>query len=239
MNPGRRVRWAHCTGACLIALAVVLGSVCARAEAPMRTDDAGTLAKGGQKIEFTGAKDVAQRTGGLAYGLSPIENLELGLSRSSADNFADPALGGSQASALSAKWVPVQSETGWSFGLSLVRGLDRQGSPTSSRQTEHSTDLTGLASYRWDDGRAVHGNLGGSQTGLAGQTATTRRWSLGYELPVAAGMQVTLETFGQTRAKAAQAVGLRYRLAEGLKVSGLLGRDARGQFSQAGLAWEF
>ena len=88
-------------------LAAALSCATAFAEAPMITDDAGTLDKHGKKIEGSFVKSRSERVYGLSGGYSPINNVELGLSLQHSRDKRIPASG--NATGLSAKWIPLKS----------------------------------------------------------------------------------------------------------------------------------
>lgn len=89
------------------------------AEPPMHVDDAGTLARGGMKVEGKLDRDHKARGGELVFGFAPLDYLEIGLAAARAhDREVTPStrLDGAW---VGVKWVPIQAETGWSLGLSL------------------------------------------------------------------------------------------------------------------------
>ncbi|MCX8018504.1 MAG: hypothetical protein N2690_11485, partial [Rhodocyclaceae bacterium] len=196
--------------------------------------------KGGMKIEGAWARDERARGGELLIGFAPLEHLEISLAASrSRDRAEDPAtrLGGS---AIGLKWVPIQNETGWSFGASLILDrvrVDERANDARWVATGHA--LTGLASYRFPDGQKVHANLGVLRTRAPGERDTLGSWGLGYEYPLGEKLQLTAEIFGAEKSRPDKALGLRYAVAEGLKLSGAIGRGNDRSFGQIGFAWEF
>ena len=207
----------------------------ARAERPMVVDDAGTLARGGAKVEFGLSRDGQARGLEAAVGYGPIDHVEveLGVGRSR-DRSASPTL---RARSLGAalKWVPLQAEHGLSAGLKLQAAHDdvRHGDDVRT----HALDL--LATWSFDAGPRLHANLGRESvdTGRGDERAT--RWGLGLDVPLGAPVQLTLETFGARHARPDRQVGLRWELAEGLKLSGAVGRGNGRPVANLGLAWEF
>ena len=218
----------------------VLAASLAHAEAPMNVDDAGTLDKGGMKIEGVWSKDDRPRGGELVFGFSPIDDLELEVGAGRAhDRSAHPAtrfdgLG------FGAKWVPYQNEKEWSLGARIdvghIRVKDRE---TPDRFTERSYALTGLASYRFENEQVLHLNLGTERVRAKGERDTAGTWGIGYEFPLAEGLQLIVEAFGAEDSRPDRAVGLRYEILQGLKVSGAVGRGDGRSLGQAGIAWEF
>jgi hypothetical protein len=75
------MQYLRITMSTLTAIGFVLGSDLARAEPPMQVDDAGTLGRGGMKLEGSLSRDDKQRAGDLVFGFSVIENVEIGLAR--------------------------------------------------------------------------------------------------------------------------------------------------------------
>lgn len=58
----------------------------AHAEGPMNTDDAGTLAQGGMKLEGVWSADDETRGAEIVFGFSPFEKLELEIAASRAND---------------------------------------------------------------------------------------------------------------------------------------------------------
>ena len=52
-------------------------------------------------------------------------------------------------------------------------------------------------------------------------------------------LQATAEVYGEQRSRPDKALGLRYEMAEGLKVSVAAGRGNGRTFGRVGMAWEF
>lgn len=212
----------------------------AHAEAPMNTDDAGTMTKGGKKIETNWAASEGEIGGELVFGLSPVDNLELEIVASHADDDADNAETDFDGLGIGAKWVPYQNDIGWSLGARLDFGHSEVNEHAAGlTYNEQEIAVTGLASYRLANGHALHLNLGAAQTKSQGERGTFGTWSIGYELPLLDRLQLTMETYGQEHASASKAVGLRHEVFEGLKISGAIGYGNGKSFGQVGAAWEF
>lgn len=212
----------------------------ARAEPPLHVDDAGTLGKGGVKIEGAASRDGKTRGGELLFGFAPVEGVEIGLSVArAADRALDPAtrLAGT---GIGLKWVPLQNETGWSLGARLDYARTRADErATQERSSEREISLAGLATHRFDNGQVLHLNLGATRTKASATSETVGTWGLGYEIPLAERLQLVAEVFGETRGGADKALGLRYEVLEGCKISGAIGRGNGRGFGQVGFAWEF
>ncbi len=206
------------------------------AESPMATDDAGTLDKGGTKVEGVWSKDDKTKGGELLFGFSPVDNLELevAVARARDADFKANAHG------FGAKWVPYRNDTGWSLGARFdfgrVRVTERA---TSDKFTEREYALAGLASYRRENGQVLHLNLGAARVKAPGESATVGAWGAGYEFPLDEKLQLTVEAYGEEHARPDKAIGLRYEIVEGLKISGAVGRGNDRSFGQVGFAWEF
>ncbi len=223
-----------------IASATLLIAVPAHAEGPMNVDDAGTLDKGGMKIESVLGKDDKTRGGELLFGFSFLDNLEMEVGVARATDHATDPDSSARGVGFGAKWVPYQNDTGWSLGARVDYGRTRiHDRETPQRFTERSWSVSGLASYRWEGGRVLHINLGSARTRAQGNTETLGTWGIGYEYPLCDKLQLTLETFGEEHSGPDKAIGLRYEILDGLKVSGALGRGNERSFGQVGLAWEF
>lgn len=210
------------------------------AEPPMNVDDAGTLDQGGMKVEGAWRKDDQTRGPELVFGFSPLENLEVGISlMRDRDHSADPATR-LNAVGLGFKWVPIQNDTGWSLGATLDFGNTRVTDyVTPDRYTDRETSLNALATWRAETGHTLHLNLGATRGTSQGQTDTLGNWGAGYEYPLAEQLKLTLEVFGAERGRPDKAIGLRYEIVDGLKVSAALGRGNDRNFAQVGFAWEF
>ncbi len=202
----------------------------------MATDDAGTLDKGVMKVEGVWSKDDQTRGGELLFGFGVIENLEVeaAVARAKDDDFKADVVG------FGAKWVPYQNDTGWSLGARFDFGRARVTErATGDTSTERDYALTGLASYRLENGQVLHLNLGAVRLKALGESETLGTWGIGYEVPLAERLQLTLETYGAEQSRPDKAIGLRYEVFDGFKISGAVGRGNDRSFGQVGFAWEF
>lgn len=208
----------------------------ARAERPMAVDDAGTLARGGAKLESGWSRDDAARGLDGALGYAPIENLELELSLGrSRDRGASPhdtikAVGGAL------KWVPLQSEAGLSAGLKYE--YENARAKWGDDVQVHA--LKALLTWRFAAGPSVHANLGQEWARVqGGKDSADRVWGLGLDLPLVERLHLTLETFGSESTRPDRQVGLRYEIVENVKLSGAIGYGNDRPIANLGLAWEF
>lgn len=226
----------------LAALAVmsVFSMSVAHAEGPMATDDAGTLDKGGMKVEAVWAKDDQAKGMEALFGFSVIENLEMEFAGAYAkDDAANPATK-ARGFGFGAKWVPFQNDTGWSMGARFDYGRSRiDDREADEKFTEREYAVTGLASYRLENGQVLHVNLGAARVKAQGDSDTVGTWGIGYEFPIVDKLQLTVEAFGEEHSRPDKAVGLRYEVIDGFKVSGAVGRGNDRNFGQVGAAWEF
>ena len=212
----------------------------AHAEGPMNVDDAGTLDKGGMKVEGVLGKDDKERSGEMLFGFSFIENLEMEVGVARATDHGTNPDSRARGIGFGAKWVPYQNETGWSLGARFDYGRTRiNDRETPEKLTERSYSASALASYRLENGQVLHINLGAARTKAQGDSETLGTWGIGYEFPLIDSLQLTVETFGEEHSGPDKAVGLRYEVFDGFKVSGAVGRGNDRSFGQVGLAWEF
>lgn len=220
-------------GKSLALLSVVL-SLSAHAERPMNVDDAGTLEKGGAKLEFGWSKDDKAKGLEAAAGFGPIDNVEveLGLARTR-DSSVSPSET-THGHGLAIKWVPLQSETGLSAGLKYEYGRDRLDGVSTRVH-----GLTGLLTWAFDGGQLLHVNLGREIAHERGDSEGANTWGVGLDLPLTEQFHFIVETFGVEHDGPDRAVGLRYEILDGLKVSGAVGRGNGRNFANAGIAWEF
>lgn len=210
------------------------------AEGPMATDDAGTLDQGGMKIEAVLSRDDKARGTELGFGYGLIENVELGLVFAR-ETDRDPSPSTKvRGTGIGIKWVPIQSDTGWSLGMSFGYGQARVNErSTPDKFTEKELSVTGLASYRLDNGQVLHMNLGAVRVKAQGERDTVGTWGIGYEFPLMENLQLTVEAYGEEHSGPDKAIGLRYEIADGLKLYASVGRGNDRSFGNLGVAWEF
>jgi hypothetical protein len=216
------------------------------AEGPMNTDDAGTLGVGGMKVEAVLSRDDKARGAELGFGYGPVENVELGLSFARETDRADDPSTRLRGTGFGIKWVPIQNDTGWSLGVSFGYGHARVNERSApDRFTEKEYSFAGLATYRLENGQVLHMNVGSTRVKVQadsdtpGESETLGNWSIGYEFPLMEKLQLTAEVFGEEHAGPDKAIGLRYEVAEGLKLYGSVGRGNDRGFGNLGIAWEF
>lgn len=211
----------------------------ALAERPMAVDDAGTLDRGGAKLEAGWSKDDRVRRWDIAAGFGPIDNVELEIAFERARDHATSPHTRLSGVGFAAKWVPLQNETGLSAGLKFEFGRARADDRIGNKETARTRGLLGLASWNFDSGQIVHLNLGREWERIDGDTEAVNVWGLGFEQPLAETLQLTLETFGAEHSRPDRQVGLRWELADGLKLSIAAGRGNGRNIANAGIAWEF
>ncbi|AOG22531.1 hypothetical protein [Acidovorax sp. RAC01] len=223
-----------------IALFSLAGALHAHAEAPMHTDDAGTLTQGAMKLEGVFSRDDKVRGTDLIFGAGIAPQLEMEVSLARAKDTAMSPSTTFHGRGWGVKWVPIQNETGWSLGARFDLGHTRvRDHATPQRYTERETALTALASYRLANAQVLHLNAGHKTFRSQGTRHRAATWALGYEIPLTEQLQLTSEVYGEQRSRPDKAVGLRYAITDGLKASVAVGRGNGRTFSQAGMAWEF
>jgi hypothetical protein len=223
-----------------LALCGLTAALPAHAEAPMHTDDAGTLGQGSMKIEGVISRDDKTRGAELIFGAGVAPHLEAevalahGRDRSMSPSSRLNAVG------WGLKWVPLQNDAGWSAGARLDVGNTRvRDNATPDRFTEREFAVTALASYRLANAQVLHLNAGHKTVKVQGVRQRAATWAAGYEIPLGDQWQLTAEVYGEQRSKPDKAVGVRYAIADGLKASAAVGRGNGRTFSQVGVAWEF
>jgi len=203
------------------------------AERPMVVEDAGTMAQGSTKVELGWSKDADLRGWDASIGYSPLQNVEAQVNLERARDHAFTPSNTQRAVGGAIKWIPLQADEGLSAGLKYAYSRERiDGQPA----TQHVHALQALASWRFDSGPSLHLNLGRNWTRGQGHVGT---WGIGGDVPVAAAWAFTLETFGEQHSKPAHQAGLRYQIAEGLKLSAASGRGNGRNMYNLGAAWEF
>lgn len=224
----------------IIATTSLFIAVPARAEGPMNTDDAGTLDKGGMKIEGVLNRDGRERGAEMAIGYGPIENVEVAVTFARANDRTDDPSTIMRGTGIGIKWVPIQNETGWSLGASFGYGSTRVDErATPDRFTEKEYAFAGLATYRLQNGQVLHMNLGMTRAKSQGMSDDVGNWSIGVEFPLMDKLQLTVETYGQEHARPDLAIGLRHEIVEGLKAYAAVGHGNARSFGNLGIAWEF
>lgn len=225
--------------ACL-ALSCALLPLSVLAEPPMQVDDASTLDKGGMKIEGAFRRDGQERGGELLYGFAPSEGVEIAIATSDASDRAEDAAAKMRGASFGLKWAPLRNEMGWSLGMSLTVARTRvDDRANEARRTEENHAITGLATYRFQDGQKFHANFGVVRVEARDERETLGAWGLGYEYPLAEKLQLTAEVFGQEKGRPDKALGLRFAVAEDLKIAAAFGQGNGRRFGQIGFAWEF
>lgn len=211
----------------------------AMAERPMAVDDAGTLDRGGAKLDFGWSKDDRVRGWDAAAGYGPIDNVELELAFEIARDHDTSPRTELSGVGFAAKWVPLQQETGLSAGLKAEIGRARADDQLGNKETARTSALTGLASWTFEAGQIIHLNLGHEWERIDGDTEGLNVWGLGFDQPLSERVQLTLEVFGTEHGRPDKAVGLRWEIADGLKVSVAAGYGSSRSFANTGVAWEF
>lgn len=218
----------------LAAFAVALASAAsmAWAERPMAVDDAGTLERGGAKLEFGWSRDDGVRGFDGAAGFGPIDNVEVevGFGRGK-DHDADPHAR-VRAVGAALKWVPLQSETGLSAGLKYEYERER----ARGEGRTHTNALAALATWSFQQGPRLHLNLGRA---WVRQDDDVNFWGVGAEFPLSERLDFVIETFGEEHSGPDRQAGLRYEIAAGVKVSAAAGRGNGRNIANVGVAWEF
>lgn len=236
----KRTGSTRASGARAFAAAVLFAiGMPAVAERPMTVDDAGTLDPGAAKLEFGWSRDDKVKGFDGAAGFGPVENVELELNfghvrdRSVAPDLHERGVGAAL------KWVPLQAETGLSAGLKLEHGRLRSDFGGEGRETVRASAATGLATWSFASGQKLHVNLGREWARVEHDTQAENTWGTGFEQPLGGGLTVTAEIFGAEHARPDKQLGLRYEIADGLSLSGAVGRGNDRGFANAGVAWEF
>lgn len=240
MNRTPRIKKPSLIAPLCVALASLAGAMHAHAEAPMHTDDAGTLTQGSMKLEGVFSRDDKARGAELIVGAGIAPQLEMEVSLAHAKDTAMNLSTTLRGLGWGVKWVPIQNETGWSVGARFDMGHTRvRDHVTPQRLTEREYALTGLASYRLANDQVLHLNAGHKTLSSEGVRHRAATWAIGYEIPLTEQLQLTSEFYGEQRSRPDKALGLRYAITDGLKVSAAVGRGNGRTFSQVGMAWEF
>ncbi len=220
-----------------LALLAACGS--AIAERPMNVDDAGTLDHGGAKVEFGWSKDDQTKGFEAAVGYGPIENVEVELAGGWAkDDDASPeqtfkGLG------FAIKWVPLQQEIGLSAGLKFEYGREKATDDAGLDETATGKAIIALVQWGLPSGQLLHLNLSREWVEIDDDTDADNGWGLGTAYPLTDRVFLVAEAFGSQHGAPDKAIGVRYEIQDGLKLSGEIGRGDDRSFANLGLAWEF
>jgi hypothetical protein len=233
-NPFTFLRTTVATG-----LLAALATQPAMAERPMAVDDAGTLDRGGAKLDFGWSKYDRVRGWDAAAGYGPIDNVELELAFEMARDHDTSPRTELSGVGFAAKWVPLQQAAGLSAGLKAEIGRARADDQLGNKETAYTRALIGLASWTFEAGQIIHLNLGHEWERIDGDTEGLNVWGLGFDHPLSERVQLTLEVFGTEHGRPDKAVGLRWEIADGLKVSAAAGYGSSRSFANTGVAWEF
>lgn len=208
------------------------------AEAPMSVDDAGTMDAGGKKVEAGWSKAGDVRAWEVAGGFSPAEHWEIGVAwdREKDHQSRERDRGGS----LSVKWVPVQTDAGWSVGALFDLGHRQWRSPaTDEKDTYQTMSALGLATYR-ANAHVLHLNAGVARDTQSDEN--TALWGLGYEYELSDTVALLAQYYGEEGSSPTRGVGVRWTVAEGMKVGVMVDRTTgRDRETAVALswAWEF
>lgn len=236
-HPNRRPSLRHALPA--LSFLLVLSATPALAERPMVVDDAGAMAKGGAKVEFGWSRDDDVRGWDLALGYGPIDNVELEIAFERLRDHSTSPQAKFEATTLAAKWIPLQAEAGLSAGLKAEVGTGELDDQLGTVVKPKAHALTGLATWAFASAQRLHLNLGRTWEKVDDVSEGINNWGIGFEQPLRDDLTLTLETFGNEHERPDRQLGVRWEVAEGLKLSAAAGRGNDRSFAQAGVAWEF
>ncbi|MCX7897510.1 MAG: hypothetical protein N2441_06520 [Rhodocyclaceae bacterium] len=206
----------------------------------MNVDDAAVMDSGKRKIEAAMVRNGRIRGPEALLGVSPRADLELLLGVAQTHDHSESPATQRTSAALGVKWAFWRQETGWSLAMSALwehSHIDRRVS--QDRWNEKNASLMALATWVRPEGEKLHANLGLMRARLQAERSVLALWGLGYEWPLTHRWQLVAEIFGQEKSRPDRAIGMRYALGEGFKLSGALGRGNDRRFGQLGFAWEF
>lgn len=211
----------------------------AHAERPMVVDHAGTLDRGDAELEFGWGRDDEAKgfDGAVSFGL--LENVAVEVSYGHLRDRSKAPDRHERGVEASLKWIPWQAPAGLSAGVKLEYGRVRSDFDGEGRETVRASGATALASWAFESGRRLHVNLGREWERTGHDTEAANTWGTGVEQPLGGGLTVTAEVFGAEHSRPDKQLGLRYEIADGLALSGAVGRGNDRGFANAGVAWEF
>jgi hypothetical protein len=141
---------------------------------------------------------------------------------------------------LSLKWVPIQPESGWALGTLLEWSPRHYRDPANGvKESYHEWQALALATYRFEE-QKIHLNLGAARDTLESKTRSL--WGVGYEYPLTPSLAALAQYYGEEGSSPTRGVGLRWTVAEGMKVGVMAdrttGSDRHNLFTLS-WAWEF
>ncbi|WP_217126584.1 hypothetical protein [Hydrogenophilus thiooxidans] len=225
--------WRH-----VVVLAAVMAGGGVFAQPPMSVDDAGTMDDGGKKVEAVWRKVGAVRAWEMTAGFSPAQHWEIGVAWDREKDLESHLQ--DRGALLVVKWVPVQTETGWSVGAFFDLGHRQWRSPaTDEKDRYQSMSALGLATYR-ANGHVVHLNAGVARDTQSDENTVV--WGLGYEYELSDTVALLAQYYGEERSSPTRGVGVRWTVADGMKVGVMVDR-ASGRDRETAVAlswaWEF
>ena len=218
-----------------LGLAWALACSPALAERPMNVDDAGTVGLGGIEVQFGAFRDDRHRgfDGSVGYGITDTLQLELGFGHG---KDRDPSPDEDRTGvAVAAKWVPLTAESGLSAGMSFELAREKAEDGANVDDTAEIMAVTLLASWLFDAGLNAHLNLGRTWVEVDGDTEAENGWGLGADYGLTERLAITAEVFGSQHGAPDKAIGLRYVIKEGVKISGAIGRGNDRSFANFGV----
>lgn len=225
-------------GAFALSLALAATPLPARAEAPMNVDDAGTVGRGGVEVEFSGSRDDETRgiEGGVGYGLTDALQIGVALAKAK-DRSGSPDID-LEAVGVSFKWIPLVNEVGLNAGLALDFARAQADAGRVDEEAD-SRALTALASWAFESGVNLHLNVAREWIEIDGETEAENAWGLGADYPLGERFEIAGEVFGAQHGRPDRALGVRYTIRDGFKVSALAGRGNDRSFYTVAALLEF
>lgn len=223
----------------ILAAAVAASAGPAFAERPMNVDDAGTLERGGAKLEFGWSRDDRLRGFDAATGYGPIDNVEVEINAARTRDDAPSPEQKFRGVGAAVKWVPLQQEVGLSAGVKFEWGREHASDDAGLDEDGEGSGLIALLSWGLASGQVIHVNFSRGWVRAGGDTEAENGWGIATAYPLGDRLKLTAEVFGAQHGAPDKAVGVSFKLAEGLAISAAVGRGNDRNFGNAGISWEF
>lgn len=205
----------------------------------MVSDDASTLPLGSSKIELAWTAEDRLRGLGAVVGHALRSDLEAEITLDRTRDGSHTPAGSWYAAGLGLKWATPVSDDGHSaVGLKLDAGREH---PTG-QAVQRTAQLLLLFTQQLGSHSKLHLNLGRSwtHTDADAEPQAVTLGALGLDVALAEPLALVVDAYREAHGPWGRQLGLRWQVAEGIKLNAATGRLAGGPSQwRLGVAWEF